>query len=850
MRYNTGVSTISNAQSNLMTVDPDKAAKVAAMLVNNYTSYVTPVREVIINGLEAVEGQDDGQVEVEFVSHMESYEYVFSNKASDDESDHIIRISDNGCGMSHDFAKNKFVHLTASSKDSSDDAIGGFGIGAKSVASISQHTVFRTVQDGVATVIVFGISDKGATTTVSDPIETDEPNGTEVSIHVDKDIFHNILENIEDQFLDWIDPQTPLSVSYGSTKFNIGSKSKEVIHTYTGDNGVVVHVARKNTERYYFKSNSSMIRCVGMPYPMISSIDDTADIAQNLHRHLDNHLPGTNGCADYRLYFIVDVPAQDITIDSSRERVAETLHLRDLINGSIDKAMEDYVVSVAKDLKNSRSSTEFFDKIQNNNYAFINLYFVRGVLGGSSNIVSRYNDYVEKNESLKGGSILSIIDKEGKSLMNGSIQPLDKNTVGGIFNSYQAQSIHTVLSQSETVDEALGIDTYNCGFISVRDSSYNPVVVSINNEGVYDEFLPDEFLELFDKEEEINLEMELVKWHLGIDFYTSDKSYSRIRRSMMSRGRGKGKNGSGSKREIFSYIDNGEKKVVAARDIDSVLQQWNKNGISTVKVLENKHDDAEIDRVYREDMISLSKIVENIYEGNVVVFISSRRSNSRDKNIRILEGSAEKAGVEVDTDTFFDKDVSQASARITNKLSGDMGYLFFEKGLDSPFGYSRFDIGYKWLEAEYNGTTIQDLLVNFLLLDPEKYNSAKESVAKTIDVVSDEKPYHPEEEYHSFITGGIIRGILGAFSYRAGSKEHWLDTAGTLIVDGLTFDEYARRAKILDTVSDFANAHYLSHGTIKSSESVKFIGDIIATAQEVVDNPDSMVSRMISQEWN
>ena len=167
MRYNTGVSTISNAQSNLMTVDPDKAAKVAAMLVNNYTSYVTPVREVIINGLEAVEGQEDGHVKVEFDAQLKKATSVFSNYDINGEGDYIIHITDNGCGMSHDFAKNKFVHLTASSKDDSDDSIGGFGIGAKAVASISHHTVFRTVQDGIATVIVFGMSDKGATTSVS-----------------------------------------------------------------------------------------------------------------------------------------------------------------------------------------------------------------------------------------------------------------------------------------------------------------------------------------------------------------------------------------------------------------------------------------------------------------------------------------------------------------------------------------------------------------------------------------------------------------------------------------------------------------------------------------------------------
>lgn len=855
MRYNTGVSTISNAQSNLMTVDPDKAAKVAAMLVNNYTSYVTPVREVIINGLEAVEGQEDGHVTVEFDAQLKKATSVFSNYDINGENDYTIHITDNGCGMSHDFAKNKFVHLTASSKDDSDDSIGGFGIGAKAVASISHHTVFRTVQDGVATVIVFGMSDKGATTSVSDPMEVDEPNGTKVSIHVDQDTFYSIISDIEEQFLDWIDPETPLTVSSSDGKvFQVGKKSQDTFHSYTHSNGVVVHMVKNNDKGMFsFNPADSMLRCVGMPYPTTNSMKDSYEIGTSFVRALNGVIPGAQ-VRNNSFYLIIDVPPRDITIDSSRERVADTVHLRTVIDEAIDAAVEDYAYSIAHNLKNSKDSQEFFDKIAQG-FPCVGLTLRSGALGNANSIVEDYTTYVEKDNDLEGKGIFIINDEDDKCYKSGNLYEMDNDSIRYILDAWRAESISRVFASSDSIDDALGVDTHKCSFVVVVDTKNGGYTTQINGGGLYDKILPDSFLSLFDDKEDIDLTMELVKWHLGIDAYTAPKSYHAIRKSMMTRGRGKGKNGSHSKREIFSYIDNnGNRKIVTAGDANDILTQWKNDNISTLVLLQDNNDNTGLD-YYQETLKNIDKVVQKVYgTDHKVVFVSAKRCDTVAKNVRILKENADKAVMEVNEDIFDGKDVTNSMSHITKDMSQGMGFLFFESSLDNFFGgeYVNSGIGYKWLDAEYGNGTIQDILVDYLNLDPEKYHKAKENIIEAINVVSDDEPQSPDDtsvDYYRAITGSAIVSAFHKFYYSLGNKDKTLDTVGKLFADDADYDEYTRRVQILFNVVNYTCKNHVGYSGISNKESAKFMGNTIATAQELADNPDSLATQMMTNGW-
>src|SRR3546814_2225283 len=70
-----------------------------------------------------------------------------------DEFDPYFRVTDTGIGMSHEFMMTSFMAYTdGSTKDQSNDQIGGWGIGSKSPFSYTDQFVLVSVHDGVRSV--------------------------------------------------------------------------------------------------------------------------------------------------------------------------------------------------------------------------------------------------------------------------------------------------------------------------------------------------------------------------------------------------------------------------------------------------------------------------------------------------------------------------------------------------------------------------------------------------------------------------------------------------------------------------------------------------------------------------
>lgn len=847
MRYNTGVSTITNAETNLMTVDPEKAAKVAAMLVNNYTSYVTPVREVIVNGLEAVEGMKDGLVTVEFDSTHENMESIFSNRADDGDVSYIINITDNGRGMSHDFAKNKFVHLTASSKDDSDNTIGGFGIGAKAVSSISHHTVFRTVQDGIATVIVFGMSDKGATTSVSEPMEVAEPNGTSVAIHVESDVFYSIMDNIEEQFLNYLDPNTPLRVTHDVKVFPIGSKSRDISYTYTHDNGTTINMIVDKERTYYGFGRSDkkqMIRCVGMPYPMIDSITGM-ELSSMMDSEMNNVIPDlyvNSGATS----FIVDVQPKDITIDSSRERVADTNHLRQTIKVAFRAAMNNYISEFAEKLKSAENGEEFLSLI-NGGYSCVQFNH-SSPLRNAVSMADSYGSIIAGKGENDGEGILVI--KSGDDFRGASnrLSRIDKNTIYQMFDAYRATSISNVLDASSDMEEALGIDT-NGHICMMVDTENARSIVTVNSTSgsVQNDYLPAKFLSRFNKDDEINLPLEIVKWRFGIDTTQADKTYTQIRKSMMARGRASGKGGSSAKkRVIFHYIDGDEIKTVTAGKAKEVFAKWKKEGIDTAVVLRDNKEN--IIEYYGEEMRNLDYTIKTLHGTNhVVVFIAAKRYDTMDKNQRILKDKLDGTDIKLNIDILANRGIYDASNRVMEGASGNIGYLFFETGLDSwtstgDRGHT-FDagMGNKALDIELNnGKTLKETLVEFLMLDKDKYDEQHERIASLANV---RKKNGGDTSSRLMVTP---RELFGAMSSIYVAADEGIEKLDDLLADGATIEEHDKRAEVVcDVTSVLCNKdNQYRHYT--ADELKDTLSDIFEASQEIIDNPDSILSKIIT----
>lgn len=112
-----------------------------------------------------------------------------------DEFDPYFRVKDQGLGMSHEFCMNDFMRYSdGSTKDHSDEAIGGFGAGSKSAFSYTDQFTLRAVHNGVLSIYtVFKDEDGIPSIALLDQSQTDEVNGVEFQVPVEPDDFHKFV---------------------------------------------------------------------------------------------------------------------------------------------------------------------------------------------------------------------------------------------------------------------------------------------------------------------------------------------------------------------------------------------------------------------------------------------------------------------------------------------------------------------------------------------------------------------------------------------------------------------------------------------------------------------------------
>ncbi|WP_037500606.1 ATP-binding protein [Sphingomonas jaspsi] len=110
--------------------------------------------------------------------------------------DPVFRVRDHGLGMSHDFMMTSFMcYADGSTKDSSNEAIGGFGIGSKSpFAYVDQYTVTSRFDGVESAYSVFKDDDGIPAIGLLGQRVTDQPNGVEVSFPVKPEDFTTFEE--------------------------------------------------------------------------------------------------------------------------------------------------------------------------------------------------------------------------------------------------------------------------------------------------------------------------------------------------------------------------------------------------------------------------------------------------------------------------------------------------------------------------------------------------------------------------------------------------------------------------------------------------------------------------------
>lgn len=150
-------------------------AKLFDILQNSmYTDKVlAPVREYMCNALDAHKMVGADRPFEVYVPNSNVPEWV---------------VRDFGPGLSHDNVMELFTTYLLSSKDTSDDLIGGFGIGSKSAFAYTDQFVVVSFYNGVATrYAMFIDEDRMPQVAVVDKQETDEPNGLMIRVPVRKE---------------------------------------------------------------------------------------------------------------------------------------------------------------------------------------------------------------------------------------------------------------------------------------------------------------------------------------------------------------------------------------------------------------------------------------------------------------------------------------------------------------------------------------------------------------------------------------------------------------------------------------------------------------------------------------
>jgi hypothetical protein len=112
----------------------------------------------------------------------------------------MLTIRDYGPGISPDDIKTVYSTYFASTKDNENDSVGAFGLGSKTPFSLTDSFMVTSIYDGVKRVYnAFMDEGKPRITQFGKAENTDEPNGLEVSITVDKDDVSTFREAVRKQ---------------------------------------------------------------------------------------------------------------------------------------------------------------------------------------------------------------------------------------------------------------------------------------------------------------------------------------------------------------------------------------------------------------------------------------------------------------------------------------------------------------------------------------------------------------------------------------------------------------------------------------------------------------------------
>lgn len=347
------------AQSRL-SVRPEDVHKVVSLMIQKYHLRTTPIREVVINGLETTEnavrqGREFRPVEIGLNADSVSDASPFAREGDLDVryENSVVTVTDHGEGMSPEFMSDMFTSVTASTKDQDQDAIGGLGIGSKSVLSLTDYATWRTVKDGVATVMVISTDNEAGFAINHESVPTDDENGTTVTIPVSSDIMGQIVKSLSSDFLDYVSPEKVVVTGNLAPSVTVGRIVDNIALTTSNGTGFL-------TSEHATDSGTVHLLVNGAPYPTPDDLSTMEYVNVSINNSPTNEMVRVSF---NEVVVNLDQNEDGVMILGSREALVNDGKLNDLIRTRVIDAVGELTNKALDKMTSSDNPSDFINTI-------------------------------------------------------------------------------------------------------------------------------------------------------------------------------------------------------------------------------------------------------------------------------------------------------------------------------------------------------------------------------------------------------------------------------------------------------------------------------------------------------
>lgn len=247
-----------------------------------------------------------------------------------------FKVRDFGPGVDPDRMQNVFVLYGASTKRSTNDQTGGFGIGAKSAWSYTDSFTIVTFVNGTRRVYVAhtGVNNNGRLDLI-ETNKTNEPNGTEIQIAVNPEDLRDFQDAIFRATYFWQDSEKPIYKGIVPEDVPERVKGIAIENLEIMENQLLPSCFNK------WGRNNHYLLIDGIPYEIENQFFDKIDALHDLNNLVRGAL-------------FINLPNGAVEISASRESIADSTVTTDaLINESnyLRNKVVEYIKTQFKGIK-------------------------------------------------------------------------------------------------------------------------------------------------------------------------------------------------------------------------------------------------------------------------------------------------------------------------------------------------------------------------------------------------------------------------------------------------------------------------------------------------------------------